>query len=135
MKDDRLINRGLKSTAPRLKILQLLESMTSRHLSAEEVCSELSNRGENVALATVYRVLGQFVEAGLVVRHNFEGDSCVFELDTGQHHDHLVCTKCSDVVEFYDEAIETQQSIIAADHGFELTDHRLVIYGLCKKCR
>jgi Fur family transcriptional regulator, ferric uptake regulator len=135
LKDDRLINRGLKSTVPRLKILQLLESMPSRHLSAEEVCSELSKKGDDVALATIYRVLNQFVEAGLVIRHNFEGDFCVYELDTGEHHDHLVCNKCTRVVEFFDDTIENQQIRIAEENGFELTDHRLVIYGLCESCR
>ncbi len=126
---------GLKVTTPRLKILELLEQLSERHLSAEEIYLALQQAGEDVGLATVYRVLTQFCEAGLLKRHNFEDDHAVYELDTGAHHDHLVCLKCGKVEEFIDEVIEQRQAAIADRSGFHMTDHSLNIYGICHKCR
>lgn len=119
---------GLKVTLPRLKILEILEADTSRHLSAEDIYKELLDSGEDIGLATVYRVLTQFEAAGLVTRHNFEGGHSVFELDEGEHHDHMVCVETGDVIEFVDEDIERLQHEIARKHGFELIDHSLVLY-------
>lgn len=126
---------GLKITLPRLKILQILESSTDHHLSAEDVYKQLLNNGEEIGLATVYRVLTQFEATGLVIRHHFEGDHSVFEIAPEDHHDHLVCVKCGKVEEFIDEEIERRQQKIANDRGFELTDHNLNMYGLCPECR
>lgn len=119
---------GLKVTLPRLKILEILESNAQRHLSAEDIYRELLNAGEDIGLATVYRVLTQFESADLVTRHNFEGGSSVFELDQGEHHDHMVCVETGDVIEFVNEEIEKLQTEIAAKHGYELIDHNLVLY-------
>ena len=119
---------GLKVTLPRLKILEILESNAQRHLSAEDIYRELLAAGEDIGLATVYRVLTQFESAGLVTRHNFEGGSSVFELDEGEHHDHMVCVETGDVVEFVNDEIEKLQHDIAAKHGYELIDHNLVLY-------
>jgi Fur family ferric uptake transcriptional regulator len=126
---------GLKVTLPRVKILQLLENSETRHLSAEDVYKALIEADEDVGLATVYRVLTQFEAAGLVMRHHFEGGHSVFELSTMEHHDHLVCSKCGIVEEFYDEVIETQQEKIAKKFGFEITDHSLYLYGICGACQ
>lgn len=126
---------GLKVTLPRVKILQLLESSETRHLSAEDVYKALIEADEDVGLATVYRVLTQFESAGLVQRHRFEGGHSVFELMSVDHHDHLVCNKCGLVEEFYDELIEKQQDRIAEKFGFEITDHSLYLYGICKQCQ
>lgn len=125
---------GLKITMPRLKILQILEQSADHHLSAEDVYRSLSSMGEDVGLATVYRVLTQFEAAGLIHRHNFEGGYSVFELSQGEHHDHLVCVKCGRVDEFIDEMIEQRQQMIAERAGFKMTDHALNIYGLCPGC-
>lgn len=125
---------GLKVTAPRVKILEILQGTARRHMSAEDVYKALLESGEDVGLATVYRVLTQFQAAGLVQRHNFESDHAVYELDQGEHHDHLVCVKCDSVIEFVDEEIEKKQTEIAEKAGFLITDHELVIYGVCKKC-
>jgi len=119
---------GLKVTLPRLKILEILEEAKQRHLSAEDIYKELLKAGEDIGLATVYRVLTQFEAAGLVTRHNFEGGHSVFELDDGDHHDHMVCVETGDVVEFVSEEIERLQSAIAEEYGFELLDHSLVLY-------
>lgn len=121
---------GLKITLPRVKILQILESSDDgpQHMSAEDVYRALLAAGEEVGLATVYRVLTQFETAGLVTRHNFETGHSVFELATGQHHDHMVCVSSGDVVEFTDPIIEQRQREIAKEHGFELMDHSLVLY-------
>jgi Fur family ferric uptake transcriptional regulator len=113
----------------------LLESSETRHLSAEDVYKALIEADEDVGLATVYRVLTQFESAGLVERHHFEGGHSVFELSNIEHHDHLVCSKCGLVEEFYDEVIETQQDKIAVKFGFEITDHSLNLYGICKDCQ
>jgi Fur family ferric uptake transcriptional regulator len=125
---------GLKITMPRLKILQILEQSAEHHMSAEDVYRALSEMGEDVGLATVYRVLTQFETAGLINRHNFEGGYSVFELSLGEHHDHLVCVKCGRVEEFVDEVIEQRQKMIAECAGFKMTDHALNIYGLCPGC-
>ncbi len=136
---DRLESRelrkaGLKVTLPRLKILEILETSDTRHLSAEDVYRQLMESGDDkIAIATVYRVLTQFEAAGLVTRHNFDGGQAVFELDEGGHHDHIVCTRCGKVVEFYDETIEARQHAIAKANGFELDDHSLVMYGRCTR--
>ncbi len=119
---------GLKVTLPRLKILQILENSRQRHLSAEDIYKELLETGEDIGLATVYRVLTQFEAAGLVNRHNFEGGHSVFEMDEGKHHDHMVCVETGEVVEFIDEEIERLQHKIAKSHNFELIDHSLVLY-------
>ena len=119
---------GLKVTLPRLKILEILENNTQRHLSAEDIYRELLDAGEDIGLATVYRVLTQFEGAGLVTRHNFEGGSSVFELDEGEHHDHMVCVETGDVIEFVNDEIEQLQHEIAEKHGYELIDHNLVLY-------
>ena len=119
---------GLKITLPRLKILEILESAKDRHLSAEDIYKELLNSGEDIGLATVYRVLTQFEAAGLVTRHNFEGGHSVFELDDGDHHDHMVCVDSGQVIEFVSEEIERLQHEIAEEYGYELIDHSLVLY-------
>lgn len=121
---------GLKVTLPRVKILQLLESSEfgPQHMSAEDVYRALLEAGEDVGLATVYRVLTQFETAGLVTRHNFETGHSVFEVAKGDHHDHMVCMESGDVVEFTDPIIEERQHKIAAEHGYELVDHSLVLY-------
>jgi Fur family ferric uptake transcriptional regulator len=119
---------GLKVTLPRVKILEILEGNRQRHLSAEDIYKELLETGEDIGLATVYRVLTQFEAAGLVKRHNFEGGHSVFEMDEGEHHDHMVCVDTGDVIEFMNDEIERLQREIAKDHGFELIDHSLVLY-------
>lgn len=124
---------GLKATLPRLRILEILETSESRHLSAEEVYKVLLDQGEDVGLATVYRVLTQFESAGLVVRHNFDGTHAVFELNNSEHHDHMVCLETGDVIEFENEEIEKLQHEIAKKHGYELEDHNLVLYVRPKK--
>jgi Fur family ferric uptake transcriptional regulator len=125
-----LRNAGLKVTLPRLKILQILEASgeSSQHLSAEDVYRALLDAGEEVGLATVYRVLTQFESAGLVARHNFETGHSVFELARGEHHDHMVCVGSGEVIEFTDPVIEKRQREIADSHGYELVDHSLVLY-------
>lgn len=130
-----LKDAGLKITMPRVKVLQILEQSRDHHLSAESVYKALLEMGEDVGLATVYRVLTQFETAGLVSRHNFEGGYCVFELSQGEHHDHMVCVKCGLVEEFYDDIIEQRQRIIAENANFKMTDHALNIYGLCPVCQ
>lgn len=119
---------GLKVTLPRLKILEILSANSDLHMSAEDIYKALIEAGEEIGLATVYRVLTQFENAGLVSRNYFEGGTSVFELDDGEHHDHMVCVDTGDVIEFYDERIEALQEEIAARHGFDLQDHSLVLY-------
>ena len=128
-----LKNAGLKATLPRLKVLSLFENSKDRHLSAEDIYKVMINAGEDVGLATVYRVLTQFEQAGLLIRHHFESGKAVFELNGGGHHDHIVCVKCGRVAEFYDAEIEKRQQAAADAHGFSMQDHSLTIYGLCKK--
>ncbi|WP_413466493.1 MULTISPECIES: ferric iron uptake transcriptional regulator [unclassified Methylophaga] len=124
---------GLKITLPRLKVLEILEHSKQRHLSAEDVYKALLEMGEEIGLATVYRVLTQFEGAGLVSRLNIDGGHAVFELEDGEHHDHLFCVKCNRIIEFYDEVIEERQREIAKANGFEMTDHSLYIYGICNR--
>lgn len=134
-----LKNLGLKATGPRLKILEIFQERAKagedRHLSAEEVYKELVNVGEDVGLATVYRVLAQYASAGILTRRNFEHGTAVFELDDGHHHDHLICVMCGKVVEFVDEEVEKRQAEVAAKHGYELVDHSMALYGVCPECR
>ena len=132
--DSELRKAGLKVTVPRVKILQILEQNTELHLSAEDVYRALLEAGEDVGLATVYRVLTQFEAAELVIRHNFEGGHAVFEMASGRHHDHLVCVRCGQIREFLDETIEARQREIASERGYAITDHRLTIYGICEPC-
>lgn len=124
---------GLKVTLPRLKILEILEDSKLRHMSAEDIYKQLLHLGEDIGLATVYRVLTQFEAAGLVTRHNFEGGHSVFELDDGVHHDHMVVIESGEVVEFVSEDIERLQHEIAEKNGFDLLDHSLVLYVRRKK--
>ena len=126
---------GLKVTQPRKKVLEVLENSNKRHMSADDVYRQLVEGGEEVGLATVYRVLTQFETAGLLTRHHFEGGHSVFELNEGQHHDHILCVKCGRVEEFVDETIEKRQRDIAEKAGFTMTDHSLYIYGICQQCR
>lgn len=119
---------GLKVTLPRVKIMQILDASEQRHMSAEDVYKALMEAGDDVGLATVYRVLTQFENAGLVIRHNFDGGHAVFELDDGEHHDHIVCVDSGEVFEFYDEKIEQRQREIVEEMGYELVDHSLVLY-------
>ena len=126
---------GLKTTLPRLRILSILEEGDKRHFSAEDVYKALLQTNEEIAFATVYRVLTQFEDAGLVLRHNFEGGRSVFELDRGQHHDHMVCVKCNTVTEFFDADIEERQKKVAQEYQFDLQDHSLYLYGLCANCQ
>ncbi len=124
---------GLKATVPRLKILEVFQAGHHRHMSAEDVYRELLGENQDIGLATVYRVLSQFEQAGLLKRSNFESGKSVFELDEGSHHDHLVCLQCGRVEEFVDEEIEKRQKKIANDRGFVLQDHALALYGNCTK--
>lgn len=134
MSNEELRRVGLKATTPRIKILQFLEKNRDRHMSAEDVYRAMLDTGEDVGLATVYRVLMQFEQAELVTRHHFEGGHAVFELNEGTHHDHIVCIKCGRVDEFVDETIESRQHAIAKRFGYTITDHSLTIYGVCAKC-
>lgn len=126
---------GLKVTLPRMKILDILEDSSDRHQSAEDVYKALLDTGEDIGLATVYRVLTQFESAGLVKRHHFEGGQSVFELNQGSHHDHILCVKCGRVDEFVDETIEERQKAIADRLGYDMTDHCLYMYGICPLCK
>ena len=119
---------GLKATLPRIRILEILEASEQKHVSAEDVYKALLDAGEDVGLATVYRVLTQFETAGLVIRHHFDSGHSVFELDSGRHHDHMVCIKTGKVIEFENEEIEKLQHQIAEEHGYELHEHSLVLY-------
>ncbi len=135
MESQELRNAGLKVTLPRVKILEILERSALRHMSAEDMYKSLLDSGEDIGLATVYRVLTQFEAAGLVTRHHFEGGHSVFELNQGDHHDHIVCVKCGRVDEFVDGEIEKRQKQIAVAKGYEITDHSLYLYGICSACR
>ena len=128
-----LKSAGLKATLPRLKIINLFESSKVRHLTAEDVYKLLLSEGLDIGLATVYRVLTQFEQAGLLVRHHFESGKAVFELNQGGHHDHLVCIQCGRLEEFFDAEIERRQAKIAKDRGFEIHEHSLQIYADCTK--
>jgi Fur family ferric uptake transcriptional regulator len=128
-----LKNAGLKATTPRLKILNLFETSDVRHLTAEDVYKILLADNEDVGLATVYRVLTQFEQAGLLIRHSFEGDKAVFELNQGKHHDHLVCLQCGKVEEFHDPEIEKRQDKVAKERGFVVREHSLYLFADCIK--
>jgi len=128
-----LKNIGLKATLPRLRILDLFEQSDKRHMTAEEVYRLLTDDGQDIGLATVYRVLTQFEQAGLLIRHYFDSDKAVFELNHGDHHDHLVCLQCGKVEEFIDPEIEKRQHRIAKERGFAINDHSLQIYADCIK--
>jgi len=125
---------GLKATGPRLKILDLFERSSARHLSAEDVYRLLLAEEVDIGLATVYRVLTQFEQAGILVRHHFESGKAVYELDEGAHHDHFICTGCGKVEEFYDPEIEKRQHAIAQAKGWVVQDHAMALYGHCAQC-
>lgn len=128
-----LKNIGLKATGPRLKVLELFERSNMRHMTAEDVYRALTQEGIDIGLATVYRVLTQFEQAGLLKRHHFESDRSVFEINEGKHHDHLVCLQCGKVEEFYDSEIERRQNEIAQQRGFAIREHALYLYAECLK--
>lgn len=130
---DELKQAGLKTTLPRLKVLELLENQTEQHLSAEDVYRLMLEQGESIGLATIYRVLTQFESAGLVLRHHF-GERAVFELANTDHHDHMVCVDCGLIVEFHDDTIEARQERVAEKSGFQIHDHALTLYGKCQNC-
>lgn len=130
---DELKSTGLKATAPRLKILEVFQSNRQRHMTAEDVFRLLIQDGADVGLATVYRVLTQFEQAGILCRSHFESGKAVFELDEGKHHDHLICLDCGKVEEFYDEKIEKQQHTVAKTRGFTIVDHAMSLYASCTK--
>ena len=131
---DDLKSSGLKATLPRLKILEVFQTSDIRHLTAEDVYKHLLTEGSDIGLATVYRVLMQFEQAGILTRSHFESGKSVFELNEGKHHDHLVCTGCGRVEEFYDPEIERRQQMISKDKGWILQDHAMSLYGLCADC-
>jgi Fur family ferric uptake transcriptional regulator len=126
---------GLKATGPRLKILDLFEMTEDRHMSAEDVYRKLLAENIDIGLATIYRVLTQFEQAGILVRHHFESGKAVYELNQGGHHDHMVCVKCGSVMEFFDPEIEALQDRIAEQHGFRIAEHALYLYGECVECQ
>jgi Fur family transcriptional regulator, ferric uptake regulator len=130
---DELKNSGLKATLPRMKVLEVFQKTAQRHMSAEDVFKVLLNDGADVGLATVYRVLMQFEQAGILSRTHFETGKAVFELNEGKHHDHLVCVDCGRVEEFFDAEIEKRQKAVAQARGFELQDHALALYAVCTK--
>lgn len=130
-----LKNNGLKVTLPRLKVLEMFEKSPGEHFSAEDVYSRLSSQGNEMGIATVYRILMQFADAGLLRKSNFDGEKAWFELEDGQHHDHLLCVECGVVVEFFNSSIEEQQRAVAQSHGFQLLEHNMVLYGLCGRCQ
>ncbi|RVT53600.1 ferric iron uptake transcriptional regulator [Rubrivivax albus] len=132
---DNLRQLGLRATPPRRKVLQLMRQGARRHWAADEVYRDLLAAGDDVGLATVYRVLAQLEQAGIVRRTSFDGGKAVFEFDDGSHHDHLVCVRCGRVDEFVDEVIEARQQAVADARGFTLVEHRLALYGLCRPCR
>lgn len=132
---EQLKGNGLKVTGPRLKILDLFESRSEEHLSAEDVYRLLLDEGVEVGVATIYRVLTQFEQAGILLRHHFETGKAVYELNRGGHHDHIVCVKCGKVTEFCNDEIEHLQEKIAQDNGYRIVDHSLYLYGLCTDCQ
>jgi len=130
---DEIKNSGLKATLPRIRVLEVFQRSERRHLTAEDVFKALLADDADIGLATVYRVLTQFEQAGLLSRNHFESGKAVFELNEGKHHDHLVCLSCGRVEEFYDEGIEARQHAIARERGFELQEHALALYAVCAK--
>lgn len=133
--EQQLKTAGLKITVPRVRILEMLRGARARHMSAEDVYRALMTTGDDIGLATVYRVLAQFEESGLVRRHNFDENCAVYELNEDEHHDHLVCVECGHVEEFCDPVIEERQQNIAAAARFDMQEHSLIIYGNCEKCQ
>jgi Fur family ferric uptake transcriptional regulator len=131
---EELKSSGLKATLPRIKILEVFQQSSQRHLTAEDVYKVLLNEESDIGLATVYRVLMQFEQAGILSRNHFEAGKAVFELNEGKHHDHLVCISCGRVEEFYDAEIERRQQEIAEERGYKLQDHALALYVVCKDC-
>lgn len=131
---EELKNTGLKATLPRLKILEIFQTGGQRHMTAEDVYRVLLNEHSDIGLATVYRVLTQFEQAGILERSHFESGKAVYELNEGTHHDHLICTGCGKVEEFYDPEIERRQQMVAKDKGWILQDHAMSLYGLCSNC-
>ena len=131
---EELKNTGLKATLPRLKILEIFQTGGQRHMTAEDVFRVLLNEHSDIGLATVYRVLTQFEQAGILERSHFESGKAVYELNEGTHHDHLICTSCGKVEEFFDAEIERRQQMIAKDKGWILRDHAMSLYGLCADC-
>ena len=134
MNTDELKNTGLKATLPRLKILEIFQKGEQRHMTAEDVFRVLLEERSDIGLATVYRVLMQFEQAGLLVRSNFDGGKAIYELDEGQHHDHFVCTACGKVEEFFDPEIEKRQQMVAKAKGWVIQDHSMALYGQCAEC-
>ena len=134
MNIEELKSTGLKATLPRLKILEIFQKGEQRHMTAEDVFRVLLEERSDIGLATVYRVLMQFEQAGLLVRSNFDGGKAIYELDEGQHHDHFVCTACGKVEEFFDPEIEKRQQIIAKAKGWVVRDHTMALYGHCAEC-
>ena len=130
-----LKSAGLKVTLPRLKILEVLEKSSNHHLTVEDIYRALIEQNKEINVATIYRVLSQFEESGIVNKLNFENNQAVYELSNVEHHDHLVCVKCNIIIEFQDDVIEQHQLQIANKYGFQLTDHSLYLYGLCKTCK
>lgn len=130
-----LRSHGLKSTLPRLRVLELFQTSAERHLSADEVYRTLNSNSEDIGLTTIYRVLSQLEAAGLLTRTGFQPERAVYELNDGRHHDHLVCSECGHVEEFEESIIEKRQHEVAADRGFRLVEHALYIYGICRKCQ
>lgn len=130
-----LKDAGLKITLPRVKILQIMESSSKHHFSAEDIYKQLLQNGEEIGLATVYRVLTQFESVNLAQRHFFEEGHSVFEINRPGHHDHIVCVKCGAIDEFEDEEIEARQRSVASEHGYDLTGHQLNLYGVCPNCQ
>ncbi|WP_140908760.1 ferric iron uptake transcriptional regulator [Cognatiluteimonas lumbrici] len=133
MESQELRKAGLKVTHPRMRILSLMDEIRPRHMTAEDIYRHLIEQGDEIGLATVYRVLTQFEAAGLVLKHNFEGGQAVYELDRGEHHDHMVDVDTGKVIEFHNDEIERLQHVIAAQHGYEIEDHSLVLYVRKKK--
>ena len=131
---DELKSTGLKATLPRLKILEIFQKGTQRHMTAEDVFRVLLEERSDIGLATVYRVLTQFEQAGILSRNNFESGKATYELDEGKHHDHFVCTACGKVEEFYDPEIEKRQQIVAQSKGWVVQDHSMALYGHCAQC-
>lgn len=132
---DQIKSKGLKVTGPRLKILNLFETHPDKHMSAEDVYRIVLEEEMEIGVATVYRVLTQFEEAGILTRHHFETGKAVYELNKGDHHDHIVCLHCGKVTEFFDKEIENLQERIAKQNGYTIVDHALYMYGVCEDCR
>jgi len=133
MMNHELKEAGLKVTSPRVKVLEIFEAASSSHLSAEDIYQQLKSDARDVSMATIYRVLTQFEAAGIIIKHKFEDDYAVYELDQGEHHDHLICNNCQRVEEFIDPVIEERQKEIADKAGFDITHHTLTIYGVCRR--